>query len=521
MSKMLKSSGAMAAATLLSRVLGMLREMLYARFMGDSAVAGAFAFAFSIPNLFRRLLGEGALTAAFVPLFKEAEAREGEGAMWRVANSVVCGLLLVSAVLVLLVTGGLTLALAGGLADAKFRLVLELVRVIFPYMMLACLAAIFMGILNSRGSFFLPALGAVILNLVIIPVVLFVAPRWGVQLEEQVFALAYGVVVGGVLQAVYLLPALRRAGFRPAWVSPLGNPVLRAVGRRMLPGLLGVAAFQLNVFLTGLVAGMVDFQINASYGYAVRLFELPQGLFGVSLATFLLPTLSGLAAQGNTEGFKATLTQALGYIIFVNALMAGLLTLLAEPMVRLLFERGEFNAESTARTVSALVWLGVALVPYSVSSILSRAFFALGDTHTPMRLSAVCLGLNLVIALLLIERHRQAGLAMANCATALLNMGLLLVYLRRRTGPLGLGRLALLSGQVIVALAAALVVCRMTHGWWDLRVGHADVYRRIGEVFVPIAAAGLTYLVAGRLIGLSVVMELARLFSGFRRRTKP
>jgi putative peptidoglycan lipid II flippase len=510
---MLKSSGAMAGATLLSRVLGMLREMLYARFMGDGPIAGAFGFAFSIPNLFRRLLGEGALTAAFVPIFKEKEAREGESAMWHVANAVLSGLVLVSLAIVFLVVGGLTLVLSGGLVDDKFRLVLELVRIIFPYMMTACLAAVFMGMLNSRGHFFLPALGAVILNLVIIPVVLFVAPRWGVRLDEQIFALAYAVVIAGVFQAMFMVPKLRQIGFRFAWVSPVGNPVLRQVWNRMIPGLLGVAAFQLNVFLTGVIAGMVDFQIYASYSYAVRLFELPQGLFGVSLATFLLPTLSGLVAQGNMPGFKSTLTQGLGYVIFINALMAGLLMLLAEPMVRLLFERGKFTDESTARAAGALFWLGLSLVPYSVNSILTRAFFALGDTRTPMRLSALCLGLNLGIVMLLIDGHRQAGLAMANCATALLNTVLLTVWLRRTTGPLGLGKLAKLAAQICVALVVGLSVCWFAHRWWDQRIGHGDVYRRIGEVFVPMILTGGAYLLAGHFLKMSISSEMLRLLS--------
>jgi putative peptidoglycan lipid II flippase len=223
--------------------------------------------------------------------------------------------------------------------------------------------------------------------------------------------------------------------------------------------------------------------------------------------------LSGLVAQGNMPGFKSTLTQGLGYVIFINALMAGLLMLLAEPMVRLLFERGKFTDESTARAAGALFWLGLSLVPYSVNSILTRAFFALGDTRTPMRLSALCLGLNLGIVMLLIDGHRQAGLAMANCATALLNTVLLTVWLRRTTGPLGLGKLAKLAAQICVALVVGLSVCWFAHRWWDQRIGHGDVYRRIGEVFVPMILTGGAYLLAGHFLKMSISSEMLRLLS--------
>ena len=498
----------MAVATLMSRVLGMVRVILSARFMGDTVVAGAFDLAFSIPNLFRRLLGEGALSAAFIPIFKEKEKKEGESAMWRVANVVVSALVMVSAAIVLLVIAGLSLALLSDSLSEKMRLVLELVRVMFPYMLLICLTAIFMGILNSRGKFFLPALAPTLLNLILIPTLLFLAPRWGVQLSEQVFAIAFAVLVAGVVQAFYMVPAMRREGYRFKWIKPGTDPILREIWNRMLPGLLGVAAFQINVFLTGIIAASIDLRINASYQYAVRLFELPQGVFGVSLAAFLLPTLSGLAAEKKTDEFKGTLTQGLGYVIFINALMGGVLVILAEPMVRLLFERGKFDAESTLRASSALWWLGLALVPYSVNSILSRAFFALGDTRTPMRLSAICLLINLVAVIAVVKTYRQEGLAMANCATAVLNTFLLVYSLRRKIGHIGLRRMIAMIIQVTCALAVSLTIGWFLHGWWMHRFGNETLLLRTGEVFVPLGLTAVSYL----FFALSMKMSVAREF---------
>jgi len=195
-------------------VLGMVREIVYARFMGDGRVAGAFLLAFTIPNLFRRLLGEGALTAAFIPLFKEKEKTAGEAEMWRAANAVISGLVVAAAVIIGLVLAGVSLALAAGDFTGETRLMLELLRWMFPYMLLVCLAAVFMGMLNARGYFFIPAMGATMLNVVMIASVLWLAPRMGPTLETQIFGLALGVLVAGVAQAAFQLPTLRREGFR-------------------------------------------------------------------------------------------------------------------------------------------------------------------------------------------------------------------------------------------------------------------------------------------------------------------
>src|SRR5262245_37016188 len=201
MSQMLKSSGAMAAATMTSRVLGMVREVVYASFMGAGPVASAFKLAFMVPNLFRRLLGEGALTAAFIPIFKQKEKLAGEKEMWRAANAVISGLLIAAGAVTVLAIVGISVALAVGGENIKpdTRLMLELLRFMFPYMLLVCVAAVLIGMANARGHFFVPALGAVMLNVVMIASVLLLSPRMGVKLEQQIFGLAIGVIVAGVV----------------------------------------------------------------------------------------------------------------------------------------------------------------------------------------------------------------------------------------------------------------------------------------------------------------------------------
>lgn len=505
MSQMLKSSGAMGAATLTSRVLGMVREMFYAGFMGDEPVASAFKLALVFPNMFRRLLGEGALTAAFIPIFKEKEKTAGEVEMWRAANAVISGLVIVASALIGLGLIVVSLALASGSLDPETRLMLRLTRVMFPYMLLVCLAAAFMGMLNARGHFFIPAMGAALLNVVMIASVLFLAPHLGQTLDRKIFGLAIGVVVAGIAQAAFQIPSLFREGFRFRWISPWPNETVQRVLRQMVPATLGVAAFQINVVLTYGLAFWMDKRIVASFDYAVRLMELPQGVFGLSLATYLLPTLSGLAVEKKYPEFRATLGQGLGYLVFVNSLAAALLLSLAEPIVRLLFERGEFNALSTQRASLALTCLAPGLVAFSAVNILARAFYALGDTATPMKISVVCLGLNLVFAFFLIRPFRQGGLGVANTLSAVLNMGLLFYALRVKLrklemSPLRRDLLPLLGAATISGLAAWLA-----WHWWERVWGHANLPLKMGAVFLPMVLATVVYfgLAAWLRIGLA------------------
>ena len=394
---MLKSSGGIGAATLASRVLGLVRDQSLAAFMGTHGVAAAFAYAFMVPNLFRRLLGEGALTAAFIPIFKAKEKNEGEASMWQAANAVISGLLVAAPALVLYAMLLISLLLLGGGWDEDTQLMFRLMRLMFPYMMLACLGAIFMGILNARGHFFIPALSPAILNVVLIASVWWLAPHFGRTIQTQVFALAIGVLAAGVAQAVFQMPPMRGEGFRYRWVSPWHDPTTREVVVKMIPSAIGVAAFQINVMLTQTLAFGKSKDIVAEFFYAVRLLELPQGVIGLSLATFLLPTLSALAVEKNYGQFRATLRQGVNYLIFINLLAAVLLFTLAEPIIRLLFERGKFNADSTEHVSFGLVCLAPGLISFSLVNILARAFYALQDIRTPMWISVFCLALNVLL----------------------------------------------------------------------------------------------------------------------------
>jgi len=499
MSQMLKSSSAMAAATLTSRILGMVREMVYAAFMGNTWVASAFVMAFQVPNLFRRLLGEGALTAAFIPIFKNKEITDGEKEMWRSANAVISGLVTAAAAVTILAIAVISIVLAAGLGNGETQLMLRLLRFMFPYMLLVCLAAVLIGMANARGHFFVPALGAVILNIIMIASVLLLAPRMGPNLQTQIFGLAIGVLVAGFAQAVFQLPSLSREGYRYHWVSPWRDPTVGEVVRKMLPGSIGVAAFQINVLVTQCFSFWFEPSIVSTFNYSVRLMELPQGMFGISLATYLLPTLAGLAAQKMYPEFRDTLRQGVGHLAFANLLATAVATALAEPIVRLLFERGKFGPDATHRVALALTCLAPGLLMFSMNNILARAFFALNDIKTPMKISVFCLALNLVLAFFSVKQFQlvhiggEVGLAIANTVSAAFNMTLLLYTLRRKMGRLDMAQLkptilVLVSDAVLAGIVAVLASFL-----WEHEIGHRTLPARLGAVFVPAALAGLVY----------------------------
>src|SRR5882672_4839359 len=467
---MLKSSGAMAAATMTSRVLGMVREMVYASFMGNTWVASAFTLAFQVPNLFRRLLGEGALTAAFIPIFKQKQVREGEAEMWRSSNAVISGLVSAAAVVTILAIAGISIALRLHEFNQETELMLQLLRFMFPYMLLVCLAAVLIGMANARGHFFVPALGAAILNVVMIASVIFLAPSFGPGLERRIFALAIGVVFAGLAQAFFQLPSLYREGFRYQWVSPWRDPTVREVVRKMIPGSIGVAAFQINVLIISIASFWFDSTIVATFNYAVRLMELPQGMFGISLATYLLPTLSGLAAEKKYPEFRQILSQGLSYLSFANLFAAAMAFALASPIVRLIFERGKFDSTSTHRVGLALACLAPGLLMFSMNNILARAFYALNDIKTPMKISIACLVLNLGFSVWLVQLYREAGLGIANTLSACFNVFLLTYALRRKLSRLGLAKVVYTLLVLIPAAVAAGILAAVLASVWESKL---------------------------------------------------
>jgi putative peptidoglycan lipid II flippase len=502
--------------------------------------------AFMIPNLFRRLLGEGALTAAFIPAFKEKEKTAGEAEMWRVANATISGLVVAASVVIALALIGISVALpfVDSNLHPETHLMLRLLRVMFPYMLLVCLAAVFMGMLNARGRFFIPAMGATMLNVVMIASVLLLAPQFGQdtpvldelgvpvldsantpealkqrRLPVQIFALAIGVLAAGVAQAAFQLPSLKREGFRYQWVRPWGDPTVRHIVKQMIPGTIGVASYQINVLLTQGLAFCLGTGIVIQFQYAVRLMELPQGVFGISLATFLLPALAGLAAEKKFDDFRTTLRQGLAHLTFVNLLASVLLMVLAEPIVRLLFERGQFATDAATGPVAfALACLAPGLILFSAVNVLARAFYALGDTKTPMKASMFSLVANLILTAAFLvmfkQGFKQGALGVANTLSAGCNATLLAFALRRKLTRLDWAELRQPLAALGAAAAAAGIIAGLGLYFWEQGLGHGSLAMKIGAVFVPATAAALAYWGIAALLRVPSAGEIWRLIAG-------
>jgi putative peptidoglycan lipid II flippase len=339
-------------------------------------------------------------------------------------------------------------------------------------------------------------------------------------LPVQIFALAYGVLAAGVAQAAFQLPTLWREGFRYRWVSPWGNETVQRVVRQMIPGTIGVAAFQINVTMVQVIAFWIDPQINASFNYAVRLMELPQGMFGISLATYLLTALSGLALDKNYPEFRATLREGLSSLLFANLIAAVLLVALAEPIVRLLFEHGDkFTSASTHRAAFALVCLAPGLIAFSTVNVLARAFFALGDTKTPMKISIVCLMVNLILSAILIGPLRQGGLGIANTLTSACNVGLLLFALRKKLARLELDSLRKTLWPLAFTGIIAGLIAWFAWRLWENKLGHETIALKIGAVFVPAGIAGGIYLLIALACKIPAAKEMIEFaLAKFKRR---
>jgi putative peptidoglycan lipid II flippase len=289
------------------------------------------------------------------------------------------------------------------------------------------------------------------------------------------------------------MPTLLKEGFKPRWITPFRNPDVRRVVRQMVPGMLGVAAFQFNVLTTTSIAFWVDPAIVASYDYAVRLMELPQGLFAISLSTYLLPTLAGLATEKKYSEFNTTYKQAVGYLFFTNLLASILLIVLAVPMIRLLFQHGKFTYESTRHAAFALSCLGPGLLAFSMVNITARAFYALGDTSTPMKISAFCLVLNVIFAYWTVRALREGGMGLANTMSAAVNVYLLIFGLKKKMSKLQFGDLRSSLLQMLGAGILAGILAYATSYAWENNIGGVTLIERIGAVFVPITVATLAY----------------------------
>ena len=438
--RVLRAVSVVSLMTAVSRVLGLVREIAMAYFFGTSALKSAFDLAFVIPNLFRRLFGEGALSSAFVPVFSESLVKEGRDSALRFAVRVISLLVAVlGAVTVLGIL--LTWPLAGLLpSDSRWLIPLPMLRIMLPYALLICVAALLSGMLNALGRFAIASLTPFLLNLIWIVTLCVACPLLRGLPDTQIIVLSWAILVAGLAQVLFQLPALAREGFRfrLGFRALLSDPKLRRVLTLMAPAALGIGIIQINVCLDKFLAFWADPAAPAALEYAERIVYLPLGMFGTAFMTVLLPTFSRQAATGDTVLMRETLERAIRNLAVIMAPCSAALLVLALPVISLIYniKGGRFDETSAVLSARALAAYAPGLLVFSLQKALTPVFYGLQDLKTPVRVSLVSLILNVTLnvssVVVLPPGWKHVGIAASTVLSSLVNGVMLAVLLRRR-----------------------------------------------------------------------------------------
>lgn len=514
--RLARSAGVIGTATMASRILGLVREQVLAYFFGAGHQMDAFNVAFRVPNLFRDLFAEGAMSAAFVPTFTRRLTTAGRAEAWRLANIVINVLLGVTVLLVALgmvFTRPLVTVFAERYAEVpgKIELAIALARTMFPFLILVALAAIMMGMLNSLRRFFVPALSPAMFNVAAIVLIPLLVPILRSHGTMPIFAAAIATLIGGLGQMVIQWPVLRREGFRYRAVVSLRDPGLREILVLMGPGMLALAAVQVNLLVNMLLATSQGEGAISWLGYAFRLMYMPIGLFGLSVATAALPSLSAHAARDDDAAMRATLSSALRIMLILNVPATVGLIVLRTPIVALLFERGSFTPADTAATATALMFYAPGLVGYSAVKIVVPSFYAIRDSRTPVLVSALTVGLNIIVNLTMVRVLGYRGLALGTAASAIFNATVLLWLLRRRLRGLDGRRV---GGTAVKSLAASIIMGAAAWGtdaWLAALLPGSSSAVRLARLVASICSALVVLAASARVLRLAEFDEARRL----------
>ncbi len=499
--KVVKAAGVVGFATLLSRIMGYLRDMVMSWAFGTTVAADAFYVAYRIPNLLRELLAEGSMSAAFIPVFTETLTRESRDSARRLANAVFARLLVL---LVVLTALGIIFApyvvklIALGWEykpdfHDKYLLGVTLTRIMFPYLLFIGLAALAMGMLNSLRSFLSPALSPVMLNVMTISAVV-LSTRY---LPEPIIGVAAGVVLGGLFQFLIQVPGLRKQGMmiRPQFEP--SHPGVKRIGTLVLPVFLSSSVNQLNIFTSTIFASFLATGSITYLFYGMRFIHFPLGIFGIAIATAILPTMSAQAARNEMSDFRDTLSFGLRLVFFIMfPAMAGLITLRV-PIVNLLLEHGQFDHLSTEGTAAALLFYAVGLWSMAGYRIVAQAFYSLQDTKTPVKIALVAFICNMIFSsvFVFLTPLAHGGLALANSLASMLNISLLTVFIRKKIGRIDASRIL----RSLLKIVPASIGMGMI-GW---RVSRNPIWEGPGQSLYK------SELLAGAMIGSAVFYLVA------------
>ncbi len=508
-----RSASLISTATVLSRILGFVRDMVIARFFGATGLTDTFFVAFRIPNLLRELLAEGSMSSAFIPVLTQTKTVMGEGEAGRLVRITFTFILLTVGALCFF---GIVFAplivrvIAPGFKDPEqLSTTVLLTRVMFPFLLFASLSALVMGALNVKRVFFVPALASAWFNVAIIAATVLLYPL----LDRPVLALAVGVTLGGGIQFATQVPSFLRKGYRFGFDTGFGHEGLRRMGRLVLPTTLGLAVAQVNIFVSTILASFLSHGSITYLYYAMRLIQFPVGVFGVAMGTAALPALAEHAARGDMESLRKDFSFSLRLLFFMALpSMVGLIAL-RFPIVNLLFQRGEFDLAATEGTAFALAFYALGIWSIVGVRVVVAAFYSMQDTRTPVKVALLALVTNIAFSLLLMGPLGHGGLALANSVSSGVNFSILFYLLRRRLGTLE-GRRILVS--FLKTLAASVV---MGVAAWS--VLHGGLWETSGESLRKALYLGGTMLLsAGVYLAAAAVLgsdELRTVLGFFRR----
>ncbi len=522
---MMGAAGSIGAAVMISRILGLVRDQVQAKYFGAGMYTDAWNIAFRIPNLLRDLFAEGALSSAFIPTFIRRLTLDGKKEAWALANRVISALLVILGLITIVFffgARGFVYLLAAGYARIpdKFELTVQMTRIMSPFLLFVALASVLMGILNACNSFFIPAMASSAFNICCILAGIYLSPfmpHWGFP---PVVAMAVGALVGGASQFLVMVPSTRGYGFRYRFDLNFSDPGLRHIARIMVPAVIGLSATQVNITVDSQIASMYGNGPVSWLGFGFRLMQFPIGVFGIAIATVTLASISRHVARDEIGKLHRTVTSSLRLAACLTFPATIGLIVFRREIVGLIYERGSFLPGDTLKTSQVVLFYAIGLFSYSAVKILVPTFYALNDTRTPVRMSMITVIAKIGLNFALIIPLGFLGLALSTTAASWLNFGLLLRRFRRRTA--AASNVNELNAYLRIALASVLM------GFISLLAFHGirmvcpgpGVPAQAFRLAIAILAAMGTLLPLFRMLQIEEVNDLMCLFGTLMRKIR-
>ena len=536
-----KSAGIVSIAVMFSRILGLVREMVFANFFGAGFINDAYQVAFRIPNVLRDLFAEGALSAAFVKVFTDYQILKTEEEAWKLASLVLNALVVILSIITILgiiFSPQIVSLIADGFSPEKAALATTLTRIMFPYILFVAMAALAMGVLNTKGNFGVPASSSTVFN--ITSIFLGLGFAWWLSgggwektgktgfpsdaAQWAIIGMSIGTLIAGASQFLMQVPSLLKIGFRFSPLLNFADEGVRKVGRLMAPAIIGTSAVQINVLVNTYF--VTDINGGVSWlGYAFRLMQFPIGVFGVAIGTASIPVLSRLASQKNFDEFRDTLSSSIKLVFLLTLPSACGLVVLGQPIIRLIYQRGAFSESDVPMTAYALAAYAIGLTGYAAIKILSPAFYALDDAKIPMIIAVCSIVVNFIACYYFMELFSNygvspeypdgfghVGVALATSCVALVNFFALAIMMKKRIGRINGGEIFASFVKIAVASAFMSAVCYFSYHFLASRIGIKGFPVKLIDAFVPIILGAITFFIAAKLLGVKELNQFVNMF---------